>query len=118
MIIDAPGHREFIRNMISGAAGADAAVLVVDAIEGVGDQTRRHAFLLKLLGFSQIAVVVNKIDLLRDPRSSFEATSQAMRDYLGNLGLVPRFCRFRFQPNVATIWPAVRTRLPGIPDRR
>ena len=91
VIIDAPGHREFLKNMISGAAGADAAVLVVDAVEGVRDQTRRHAFLLKLLGFSQIAVVVNKIDLLRDPRSGFEATSRAVRDYLGSLGLVADF---------------------------
>ena len=47
----APGHREFLKNMISGASDADAAVLVVDAIEGMRDQTRRHAFLLKLLGF-------------------------------------------------------------------
>jgi bifunctional enzyme CysN/CysC len=91
VIIDAPGHREFLKNMISGASGADAAMLVVDSIEGVRDQTRRHAFLLKLLGFSQIAVVVNKIDLLDDPRSGFEATSRVVRDYLGSLGLVPDF---------------------------
>jgi bifunctional enzyme CysN/CysC len=91
VIIDAPGHREFLKNMISGAAGADAAVLVVDAVEGMRDQTRRHAFLLKLLGFSQIAVVVNKIDLLENSRSGFETTARAVSDYLGSLGLVAGF---------------------------
>jgi bifunctional enzyme CysN/CysC len=91
VIIDAPGHREFLKNMISGASGADAAVLVVDAIEGVRDQTRRHAFLLKLLGFSQIAVVVNKIDLLKDSQSGFQNTSRATKEYLSSLGLVADF---------------------------
>src|SRR3546814_6040695 len=63
VIIDAPGHREFLRNMISGAASADAAVLVVDALDGVREQSRHHAYLLHLLGLRQIAVVVNKMDL-------------------------------------------------------
>ena len=62
VIIDAPGHREFLKNMISGAAQADAAVLVVDADEGVKAQTRRHAYMLHLLGMKQIAVAVNKMD--------------------------------------------------------
>ncbi|HMM88274.1 adenylyl-sulfate kinase [Bradyrhizobium sp.] len=91
VIIDAPGHREFLKNMISGASDADAAVLVVDAVEGMRDQTRRHAFLLKLLGFSQIAVVINKIDLLDDPKAKFTALSEEVRDYLGSLDLVARF---------------------------
>src|SRR5262249_50194934 len=50
VLIDAPGHAEFLRNMITGAAQADAALLIVDAVEGVRDQTRRHGYLLHLLG--------------------------------------------------------------------
>src|ERR1700680_4237850 len=59
---DAPGHAEFLRNMITGAAQADAALLMVDATEGVRNQTRRHGYLLHLLGVRQVAVVINKMD--------------------------------------------------------
>ena len=62
VLIDAPGHAEFLRNMITGAAQADAALLIIDALEGVRDQTRRHGYLLHLLGIRQVAVVVNKMD--------------------------------------------------------
>src|SRR5207248_6779336 len=62
VLIDAPGHTEFLRNMITGAAQADAAILIVDAGEGVREQTRRHGYLLHLLGVRQIAVVINKMD--------------------------------------------------------
>ena len=62
VLIDAPGHAEFLRNMVTGAAQADAALLVIDASEGVRDQTRRHIHLLHLLGISHIAVAVNKMD--------------------------------------------------------
>jgi bifunctional enzyme CysN/CysC len=63
VIIDAPGHKEFLKNMITGAANADAAVLVIAANEGVREQSRRHAYLLSLLGIKQIVVVANKMDL-------------------------------------------------------
>src|ERR671930_462394 len=62
VLIDAPGHAEFLRNMITGAAQADAALLMVDATEGVRDQTRRHGYLLHLLGVRQLVVVINKMD--------------------------------------------------------
>src|SRR6516165_3435380 len=62
VLIDAPGHAEFLRNMVTGAAQADAALLIVDASEGVRDQTRRHGYLLHLLGIRQVAVVINKMD--------------------------------------------------------
>src|SRR5256714_2272576 len=62
MLIDAPGHAEFLRNMITGAAQADAALLIIDAVEGVREQTRRHGYLLHLLGVRQVAVVINKMD--------------------------------------------------------
>src|ERR1700720_1302397 len=63
MIIDAPGHKEFLKNMITGASSADAAVLLIAANEFVQEQSKRHAYLLSLLGVRQFCVVVNKMDL-------------------------------------------------------
>ena len=63
MIIDAPGHKEFLKNMITGAANAEAALLLIDAHEGVQENSRRHGYLLNLLGIRQVAVLVNKMDL-------------------------------------------------------
>lgn len=64
VIIDTPGHVEFLKSMFTGASRADAAVLLVDAVEGVTEQTRRHVYLLEMLGIQQIVVVVNKMDLV------------------------------------------------------
>ena len=64
-IIDAPGHKEFLKNMITGAASADAAILIIAGNEGVREQSRRHGYLLSLLGVRQVIVVVNKMDLDR-----------------------------------------------------
>ena len=63
VIIDAPGHKEFLKNMVTGAANAEAALLLIDAHEGVQENSRRHGYLLNLLGIRQIAVLVNKMDL-------------------------------------------------------
>jgi bifunctional enzyme CysN/CysC len=79
MIIDAPGHRQFLANMLSGAAEADAAILVVDAAAGIGDQTLRHAYLLAFLGIAHVIVAVNKIDLLDDAATRFAALEQDVR---------------------------------------
>lgn len=89
MIIDAPGHREFLKNMISGAAFADAAILVVDAKEGVREQTRRHAYLLHLLGLSQITVVVNKMDAVEYSAARFGEVSAEITAYLKGIGITP-----------------------------
>ncbi len=64
VVIDAPGHRELLKNMLTGASQAQAAVLIVDVQEGLGEQTRRHAFLLNFLGIRHCIVVLNKMDLL------------------------------------------------------
>ena len=90
VVIDAPGHREFLANMVSGAAGAEAALLVVDASEGMQEQTRRHAYLLRLLGLEQIAVVVNKLDLVDFSEVRFRELEGAARHFLAELGLTPR----------------------------
>ena len=89
VLIDAPGHVEFLRNMVTGAAQADAAVLLVDAGEGVREQTRRHAFLLHLLGLRQVTVVVNKMDRVAFDRAVFAAIENDVSAYLGGFGLRP-----------------------------
>jgi bifunctional enzyme CysN/CysC len=88
-IIDAPGHKEFLKNMITGAASADAAVLLVDALEGLREQTRRHCFLLSLLGLRQIVVAVNKMDLVDYRPEVFEAIRVELGEFLAKLGVEP-----------------------------
>ncbi|HKY87081.1 MAG TPA: adenylyl-sulfate kinase [Pseudorhodoplanes sp.] len=89
VLIDAPGHTEFLRNMITGASQADAALLIVDAAEGVREQTRRHGYLLQLLGVHQIAIVVNKMDRIDYDAARFDAIKKELTDHLGSLGLTP-----------------------------
>src|SRR5208282_4674656 len=71
VIIDAPGHKEFLKNMVTGAANAEAALLLIDAAEGVQEQSRRHGYLLHLLGIRQLAVLVNKMDLQNHAQAKF-----------------------------------------------
>src|SRR5690606_6088608 len=87
VIIDAPGHKEFLKNMVTGAAQADAAILVVDAEQGLAEQTRRHAYLLHLLGIRQVAVAINKIDLIDHNEARFTAVAEAVRGYLADIGI-------------------------------
>ena len=89
VMIDAPGHAEFLRNMITGASQADGALLIIDALEGVRDQTRRHGYLLHLLGIKQVAVVVNKMDRVDFSAERFEAISAEISAHLIGLGLTP-----------------------------
>jgi phosphoadenylyl-sulfate reductase (thioredoxin) len=89
LLIDAPGHAEFLRNMITGAAQADAAILIIDATEGVRDQTRRHGYLLHLLGVRQVAVVVNKMDRVNYDAGRFHEIEREITGYLTGLGMTP-----------------------------
>ena len=89
-IVDAPGHVEFLRNMVTGAAAADAAVLVIDAAEGVRDQTRRHAGLLPLIGHDQVIVAVNKVDLIGFSADRFAALEAELATLLAGLNLTAR----------------------------
>jgi bifunctional enzyme CysN/CysC len=91
VIIDAPGHKEFLKNMISGAANSDAAVLVIDAKEGVKEQSKRHGYLLHLLGVTQIAVAVNKMDLVGYSQEVFDAIEKEYRAYLKSVGVEPTY---------------------------
>lgn len=85
-IIDAPGHRDFVKNMITGASQADAAVLVVSAVDGVQSQTREHAILANVLGIGQIIVGVNKMDAANFEQAKFEAAKKSATDLLKSLG--------------------------------
>ena len=89
VLIDAPGHAEFLRNMITGASQADGAVLIIDALEGVRDQTRRHGYLLHLLGVKQVAVVVNKMDRVDFSHQRFKEISDEITAHLTGLGVTP-----------------------------
>jgi bifunctional enzyme CysN/CysC len=89
-IIDAPGHKEFLKNMITGASSADAAILLIGANEGVREQSRRHAYLLSLLGIKQIIVVVNKMDLADFSEARFNEIERDYRKFLAELGLEAR----------------------------
>jgi bifunctional enzyme CysN/CysC len=89
VLIDAPGHAEFLRNMITGASQADGAVLIIDALEGVRDQTRRHGYLLHLLGIRQVAVVVNKMDRVDFSAVRFAEISAEISAHLTGLGVTP-----------------------------
>src|ERR1700692_4572807 len=89
VLIDAPGHAEFLRNMITGAAQADGALLIVDALEGVRDQTRRHGYLLHLLGVKQVAVVVNKMDRVEFSTARFAEIRDEISAHLIGLGVTP-----------------------------
>ena len=90
VIIDAPGHKEFLKNMITGAASSDAAVLVIAADEGVREQSRRHGYLLSLLGIRQLIVVVNKMDLVGNAQAAFREIEREYGEFLDSLGLKPR----------------------------
>ena len=89
VLIDAPGHAEFLRNMITGASQADGALLIIDALEGVRDQTRRHGYLLHLLGVKQVAVVVNKMDRVDFSAARFTAIADEISSHLEGLGITP-----------------------------
>jgi elongation factor 1-alpha len=87
-IIDAPGHRDFVKNMITGTSQADAAVLVVSAAEGIQEQTREHIFLTRTLGVTQLIVAVNKMDRqeVNYAEAKFKAIEEEVTKLLKNVG--------------------------------
>lgn len=89
LFIDAPGHRDFLRNMVTGAADCDAALVVIDCLEGVKDQSRRHGYLLSLLGVKQVAVAVTKMDLVEYSEARFAEVEREFRGTLEELGVHP-----------------------------
>jgi sulfate adenylyltransferase subunit 1 len=91
VIIDAPGHKEFLKNMITGTSQAEAALLIIDAFEGIQDQTKRHAYILGMLGLKQICVLLNKIDLVQYSKDKFLELKMEITDFLNQLNVHPTF---------------------------
>jgi bifunctional enzyme CysN/CysC len=111
VIIDAPGHEEFIKNMVTGAAQAEAALLLIDAHEGIQENSRRHGYLLHLLGVRQIVVVVNKMDLEGHAQARFQQIETEYRHFLHSLGLQA----LHFVPISARAGDNIATRSQAMP---
>ena len=90
-LIDASGHREFLKNMVTGTASADAAFLVIDAIEGVREQSLSHGYLLSLFGVSQVAVVINKMDGVGYSQDIYNEIVDEFSTYLESVGIRAEF---------------------------
>ncbi|MCB1194877.1 GTP-binding protein [bacterium] len=90
IIIDAPGHIEFLKNMISGAARAEAAILLIDANEGIQENSRRHGYMLSMLGIKQVVVAVNKMDLIKYDKKIFDDITGTFRKFLANVNISPK----------------------------
>jgi translation elongation factor EF-1alpha len=93
-IVDVPGHREFIKNMLSGASHAQVGILVVSAPNGVEEQTRRHTFLLHMLGIKKIVVAINKMDLMDYKEDAFQKVKEETLQLVSSLG----YSDVRFMP--------------------
>lgn len=90
IIIDAPGHIEFLKNMVTGASRAEAALLVIDASRGVEENTRRHGYFLSMLGIRQVAVLVNKMDLVGYKQSVYDDIKNEYEKFLNKINITPK----------------------------
>ena len=88
-IIDAPGHRDFVKNMITGTSQADAAVVVVDAMSGPQAQTKEHIFLARTLGVTQVIIDINKMDAVKYDQKKYEAAKEGVVALLKAVGFKP-----------------------------
>ncbi len=111
ILADAPGHEQYTRNMVTGASTADAAVLLVDARKGVLPQTRRHAYLVHLLGVRHILVAVNKLDLVDYDRASYERVCGDFRRFAEPMAIPD----LRFVPVSALVGDMVASRGARLP---
>ena len=87
IVADCPGHEQYTRNMATGASTADLAIVLVDARKGLLTQTRRHSYIVSLLGIKHVVLAVNKMDLVNHDRAVFEAISAGYADLAGQLGI-------------------------------
>ncbi len=89
IIIDAPGHIEFLKNMVTGAARAEAAFLVIDANEGIKENSKRHGYLLSMLGIKQVVVLVNKMDLVDYNKEVYDSIVSEYSIFLEKIDIKP-----------------------------
>src|SRR5689334_10393267 len=87
IVADTPGHEQYTRNMVTGASTADLAVILIDARKGMLVQTRRHSYLVKLLGIRHIVVAINKMDLVDYSQEVFERIQAEYREFAQKIGL-------------------------------
>ena len=87
IVADTPGHEQYTRNMVTGASTADLAVILIDARKGVLTQTRRHSFLVRLLGISRVVLAVNKMDLVGYSRATFDTIVADYSAFAARIGL-------------------------------
>ena len=87
IVADTPGHEQYTRNMVTGASTADVAVILVDARKGVLTQTRRHSYLVSLLGIKRVVVAINKMDLIDYSHDVFNSIEAEYRDFAARIGL-------------------------------
>ena len=92
IVADTPGHEQYTRNMITGASTADLAVILIDARKGVLTQSRRHSYLVSLLGIRRVVLAVNKMDLVDYAQPVFERIRQDYADFAGRIGLEQVTC--------------------------
>ncbi len=89
IIIDAPGHIEFLKNMVTGASRAEAALLVIDAKEGIKENSKRHGHIVSMLGIRQVVVLVNKMDLVDFDRDVFNSITSEFTEFLNKVNIKP-----------------------------
>jgi len=89
LILDAPGHIEFLKNFVTGATNAEAAFLIIDANEGIQENTTRHAYMLSLLGIKQIVILINKMDLMNYAQPVFDEIKSQVDSYLKKINVEP-----------------------------
>src|SRR5579885_2891642 len=87
IVADTPGHEQYTRNMVTGASTADAAVILIDARRGVLTQTRRHSYLVSLLGIRHVVLAVNKLDLVGYSQDTFDAIVADYRAFAAEIGV-------------------------------
>jgi bifunctional enzyme CysN/CysC len=92
IVADTPGHEQYTRNMVTGASTADAAILLVDARKGVLTQTRRHGYLASLIGIRQVALAVNKMDLVDFSEKRFREIEAQYREFADRIGVSEFAC--------------------------
>jgi bifunctional enzyme CysN/CysC len=92
IVADTPGHEQYTRNMVTGASTADLAVILVDARKGVLTQTRRHTYLVSLLGIRRVVLAVNKLDLVDYAQDTFAAITEEYQAFAGEIGLQDVVC--------------------------